>query len=269
MTKQSLKGAAIAVLLATDPTAKANAVDAAILALNAGADAFGDDAGCVPETPGRPAQPVLVDPTKTPRRRLGGVEGRAALMHAIAHIEFNAINLAFDMAARFVHEIDALGLNRAQFMEDWFSVGDDEARHFGMIADRLREMDCEYGDFSAHNGLWDAASATAGNLLARLVVAPLILEARGLDVTPGLIERLKSNGDHQSADILAIIVDEEVAHVACGKRWFDEVCQAKGLQPLETFKNLEREYFKGQQKPPFNHIARKKAGLDSDFYERK
>ncbi len=152
--------------------------------------------------------------------RLGSVQGRAALLHAVAHIEFNAINLAFDMAVRFAREADQLSLELREFVGDWIRVGGDEARHFGLIAARLKELGFRYGDFPAHDGLWEAAENTADNFLARLAVAPLILEARGLDVTPGMIRRLEGAGDNSSASILKVIYTDEIGHVACGERWF-------------------------------------------------
>ena len=265
----SLQACAVRVLLAAGADEKTTAVDHAESAIKTSTVISEPNDQGPPRRPGRPARPLLVDPTKTPRRSFGSVEGRASLIHAIGHIEFNAINLAFDMAARFGGEIGDLGLDPYQFYRDWFSVGVDEARHFRMIAGRLEALGYQYGDFAAHNGLWDAAEDTGENLLARLVVAPLILEARGLDVTPMMIKRLEAQADTHSAEILAVILQEEVAHVACGKLWFDQVCGAKGLDPLETFHGLKQDYFKGRQKPPFNHDARQRAGLEPAYYERK
>lgn len=221
----------------------------------------------VPQAPARPEKPRLASPSDVPRRRFGSEAGRAALLHAIAHIEFNAIDLAFDMAARFSGEIVKLGLNVETFIADWIKVGDDEARHFGLITARLEQFGVRYGDMPAHNGLWEAAADTAENLSARLAVAPLILEARGLDVTPDMIDRLRTAGDDESADILNIIYEDEIGHVACGQRWFYEVCTALNREPVDEFIALRTAYFKGVMKPPFNHEARAKAGLPRAFYD--
>ena len=265
----NLLEAAVAVLEAGPPPAKCAAAQAALTLLQDKA-AIGDFAAVtMPAHPARPEKPRLAAPADVPKRRLGAPQGKAALLHAIAHIEFNAIDLAFDMAARFTGEIDRLGLDAQAFITDWFGVGGDEARHFAMINQRLADFEVAYGDFPAHNGLWEAAENTSENLLARLAVAPMILEARGLDVTPGMIERLKRVGDEDSAAVLQVIYEEEIGHVACGNRWFSRVCKVRALEPAGTFHTLKDDYFRGVLKPPFNHKARKAAGLDRDFYERK
>lgn len=265
--RPSLLEAACSVLKAGNPTAKVAAAQKAAQLRSEGAP-LGDPSQIkAPASPARPEKPRLAPPGEVPRRRLGSEAGRAALLHAIAHIEFNAIDLAFDMAVRFSGEIARLGLNVDAFAADWIAVGDDEARHFGLIADRLKRFGAAYGDLPAHNGLWEAADATAENLSARLAVAPLILEARGLDVTPDMIERLRAAGDTESADILTIIYEDEIGHVACGQRWFHEVCKALNRKPTEEFTKLRKTYFKGVLKPPFNHDARAKAGLPRAFYD--
>lgn len=228
---------------------------------------MGDRLSPPPDAPARPVRPRLVPPAEVPRRRLGTPQGRAALLHAVAHIEFNAIDLAFDMAGRFVPAIRAEGLDERAFAADWIGVGGEEARHFRLLEARLAALDCRYGDHPAHNGLWEAAAKTSADPLARLAIAPLILEARGLDVTPDMIARLRSAGDRDSAAALEVIYREEVGHVACGKRWFDALCAARGLDPVETFTVLRREHFPGSLKPPFNHEARALAGLPRVFYE--
>ena len=220
-----------------------------------------------PDRPARPRHPVLLPPSQVQRRGLGSSEGRAALLHAVAHIEFNAIDLAFDMAVRFAPAIAEAGLDADVFIRDWIRVGGEEARHFRLIEDRLDALGRHYGDLPAHDGLWEAAETTHHDALSRLVVAPLILEARGLDVTPDMIERLLAVGDKESAAALEIIYTEEVGHVACGKHWFDSLCAARGLNPADTFQNLRQDCFRGQLKPPFNHKARDKAGLPRSFYE--
>jgi uncharacterized ferritin-like protein (DUF455 family) len=187
-------------------------------------------------------------------------------LHAVAHIEFNAIDLAFDLVARFGGDARIKDEDRTAFISDWISVGDDEARHFMMVRDRLKALGGDYGDLPAHDGLWTAAEATAEDLAARLAVAPMVLEARGLDVTPGMIERLRSAGDLESADILTVIYTEEVGHVAAGRRWFEAVCTAEAADPRERFQSLVSHYFKGDLKRPFNEDARAAAGLPADWY---
>ena len=209
--------------------------------------------------PGRPAKPALVAPRDTPQRGLGSTEGRAAFLHAIAHIEFNAINLALDAAYRF------RGMPEA-FYSDWASVADDEARHFSLLTARLAELGFAYGDFSAHNGLWDMAEKTADACLARMALVPRVLEARGLDVTPGMVARLRGLGDGASADILDLILREEIRHVAIGSHWFAWCCERAGLEPEGTFIALVRDEAKGAIRGPFNLPARRAAGFaDSEM----
>lgn len=217
--------------------------------------------------PSRPAKPQLVPPAQVPRRRLNAPGGRVALLHAVAHIELNAIDLAFDLIARFGGDTRLDEDQRREFISDWVRVGDDEARHYVLIADRLAELDAAYGDHPAHNGLWDAAMSTQHDLAARLAVAPLVLEARGLDVTPAMIERLKSAQDPDSAGILEIIYREEIGHVAAGAKWFLALAEAAGHDPQTHYQALVRTHFRGGLKPPFNFDARSKAGFPADFYE--
>lgn len=196
-----------------------------------------------------------------PRRNLASIEGRIALLHALAHIELNAVDLAFDMAIRFTDEIDADRLDAGVFVADWFAVGRDEARHFGMLVGRLRALGSAYGDLPAHGALWDAARRTASCVLARLCVAPLVLEARGLDVAPAMAGRLRDAGDAESALILDEILEDEIGHVRAGLRWFRSICSARNLVPDTTYAALIREHFPGGLKPPFNYAARRRAGL--------
>jgi uncharacterized ferritin-like protein (DUF455 family) len=198
-----------------------------------------------------------------PRRRaFGSTAGRTALLHALAHIELNAIDLAWDIVARFSCE----SLPRV-FFDDWAGVASDEALHFGLLAQRLADLDAQYGDLPAHDGLWESAEATAGDLLARLAVVPLVLEARGLDVTPEMAAQLERVGDPLSAGVLRRIYRDEIGHVAAGARWFQDLCHARGLDPQEVFRARVRQYFKGELKPPFNHEARAAAGFPADYYE--
>lgn len=204
--------------------------------------------------PGRPSRPQLIEPRNLAQRGLGSAEGRAALVHAIAHIEFNAINLAWDAVYRFRGMPDA-------FYADWVTVADDESRHFRLLSDRLAELGHRYGDFDAHNGLWQMAMVTAGSCLQRMALVPRVLEARGLDVTPGMIRRLRGVGDDTTADILEIILREEVAHVAAGSRWFVWCCEASGVEPESTFAELLEAHTGGTLRGPFNIEARLSAGF--------
>ena len=207
--------------------------------------------------PGRPPLPRLVHPREVPRRGLGSGAGRAAFVHAIAHIELNAIDLAWDAVYRF------RGLP-ADFYADWVQVADDEARHFTMLRARLRELGHDYGDFVAHNGLWQMTEKTAHDGLARMALVPRVLEARGLDVTPGMIERLRALGDMRTVEILETILREEVAHVAAGSRWYRWHCERAGVEPRTRFRELLQEYASGYLRGPFNIQARLLAGFDED-----
>ncbi len=215
-----------------------------------------------PQRPGRPARPVLVDPRKLPKRNAASPRGRIALLHALAHIELNAIDLAVDIVGRFAW---TSGVADARaFAADWLSVAADEARHFLMLADRLVELGASYGDLPAHDGLWDLARRTSGDLQARLALAPLVQEARGLDVTPGLIDKLRSVGDGPSAAILEAIYRDEIGHVATGHRWFERTCGADDA--ARRFAAILAD--NGVRlHPPFNAAARRAAGLTPSFLE--
>ncbi len=259
--------AAIAVLTAAEPAAKVAAAEAALAALETRRDAQAQSEAKPPPRPARPHSPTLTAPGNVPRRRLGSREGRIALLHAVAHIEFNAIDLAFDMAVRFYNVVSEAGLNGDAFLADWIHIGEEEARHFGLIEARLDEYGATYGDLPAHDGLWEAAEATAHDVAARLAIAPMTLEARGLDVTPGMIDRLTGVGDKKSAAVLETIYKDEIGHVACGERWFHALCIAEGREPKATFRALRGRYFASGLKPPFNHAARAAAGMDRTYYE--
>ena len=174
---------------------------------------------------------------------------------------------AFDMAARFHGSIADKGLDGAAFLGDWIRIGEEEARHFGLIEARLADYGAAYGDLPAHDGLWEAAEATAHDALARLAIAPMVLEARGLDVTPGMIDRLTGAGDQKSAGVLQTIYDDEIGHVRAGEKWFHAICMANGEEPTAMFRALRARYFAGALKPPFNHAARAAAGMDRAYYE--
>jgi uncharacterized ferritin-like protein (DUF455 family) len=236
-------------LCETDPVAKCAQV--ATLAAGEWLDGEFDAA----RIPGRPARPLLVHPRDVPHRGLGSVEGRAALLHAVAHIEFNAINLALDAAWRFGGMPD-------DYYADWISVAQDEARHFELLNARLAELNHAYGDCDAHNGLWEAAEKTAHDPLLRMALVPRVLEARGLDVTPGMIARLREMRDEATVAVLEVILREEVRHVAIGTRWFHHLCAQRALDPVTTFQRLLAEHGV-RLRPPLNLEARRRAGFDS------
>ena len=257
----TLSVAAVRALETADPAAKTGAVLEFATAWREGAiTQIG--AGKPPDRPARPARPELRLPRDMPRRRRAHSEtGRIALLHALAHIEFNAVDLACDIIARFTADDPP-----REFYDDWVSVAADEARHFSLLAARLDDFGAAYGDLPAHDGLWQAAMATAHDPLARLAVVPMVLEARGLDVTPGMIARLRRVGDDASADILDIIYREEISHVAAGTRWFGFLCRKRGLPETETWRGLVSKYHGGTLKPPFNEAARRESGMAPELY---
>jgi len=215
----------------------------------------------VPERPGRPARPPLLAPRDMPKRSTKPGEGRIALLHALAHIELNAVDLAWDVIGRFA---DA-DLPRS-FFDDWVRVGVEEAGHFRLLERRLAELGRGYGDLPAHDGLWQAAQETGHSLAARMAIVPLVLEARGLDVTPSLIGKADAEGDATTAAILRTIYADEKGHVAIGAKWFRFLCDREGLVAEPTFHALVRRHFRGGLKPPFNDRARSEAGLTPGFY---
>jgi len=214
-----------------------------------------------PDFPARPERPELRDPRDVPRRKPGTPAGRAALLHAIAHIELNAVDLHWDMVARFAGADMPAG-----FFDDWVRAGDEEAKHFTLLSDRLEAHGCPYGALAAHAGMWRSAAETAHDLMGRLAVVPMVLEARGLDVTPGMIAMFAKAGDDASVAVLETIYAEEVGHVAYGSKWFHFLCGRHGLDPKPEFHALVRRYFSGTLKPPFNDEKRAEAGLPLDFY---
>ncbi len=215
----------------------------------------------MPDRPGRPPAPELLSPSKMPKRgKAGSPASRIALIHALAHIELNAIDLAWDIIGRFGGQFPPA------FAADWLKVAAQEAKHFLLLSRRLRQLGATYGDLPAHDGLWEACTKTRHDAIARLAVVPMVFEARGLDVTPQLIERLQAAGDLQSAAILEIIYRDEITHVATGTKWFQAACAKAALHPESTFQNMIRTYLRGGLKPPFNHKARILAGLYPIFY---
>ncbi len=260
--RESVTAGAVAVLTTADADAKAGfAIALGDIWQEADDLVLGDSRP--PPRPARPPHPVLLAPGKVPRRRINrGLKGRIALLHALAHIELNAIDLACDIIARFAPTAD---LPEA-FTIDWIRVASDEARHFRLLSARLQDFETRYGDLPAHDGLWEAAENTAHDLRARLAVVPLVLEARGLDVTPMMIEKLRAAEDDESADILEIIHRDEITHVAAGQRWFHHLCECDGMDPPIAFQNYVRDYFKGELKPPFNDASRSAAGMPKSYY---
>lgn len=214
-----------------------------------------------PLHPSRPARPELLSPRDVPRRRPGSQAGRIALLHAVAHIELNAVDLHWDIIARFGHVPMPIG-----FYDDWVKCAEEESRHFNMVCDCLESLDSHYGALPAHAGMWRAAEDTAHDLMGRLAVVPMVLEARGLDVTPGMIEVFRKAGSEQAVNALEVIYAEEVAHVAYGSKWFHFLCGRENADPKEVFHELVRRYFHGALKPPFNEEKRAEAGLPPDFY---
>lgn len=257
---ENLFNAAYQCLLVSDPDEKVKQTKSlcgqwADLSLDVKNKAIADPTALVElSEPGRPAKPVLVDPRKLPRRGMSSPENVAALLHAITHIEFNAINLALDAVFRF-REMPV------GFYDDWLQVADEEASHFQLLQTRLKDTGYEYGDFDAHNGLWDMAMCTAHDVMIRMALVPRVMEARGLDVTPGIIERFRSIGDKESVAVLEVIMREEVGHVEIGSRWFHYLCDQRKLPREETYLDLMNQYAKGKVKPPLHRDARLSAGF--------
>ena len=214
-----------------------------------------------PLRPARPEAPPLLDPRDVPKRKPGTDAGRKALLHAVAHIELNAVDLHWDIIARFSDVEMPLG-----FYDDWVKAGDEEAKHFNLMADCLEELGSFYGDLPAHAGMWRAAEDTATDFMGRLAVVPMILEARGLDVTPGMIELFKRAKATSAVNALEVIYAEEVGHVAYGSKWFHFLCGRENLDPKEAFHELVRRYFHSTLRPPFNDEKRAEAGIPPDFY---
>ena len=208
---------------------------------------------------GRPQKPDLVAPDQVQKRKMSTPEGYAAMLHAICHIEFNAINLALDAAYRFRTLPPA-------FTADWLRVAKEEAYHFSLMRSRLNAHGFDYGDFEAHNHLWDMAYKTAFDPLLRMALVPRVLEARGLDVTPATVDRFRAAGDVASAKILSRIYNDEIRHVTAGTVWFNQKCDEMGFNAVETWQSLVKSRFRGSVKPPFNDSARGEAGLTQDYY---
>jgi uncharacterized ferritin-like protein (DUF455 family) len=246
--QQALAAAALA-----DPQAKA----AAARAIDTGLGSSGAEGVLepLPGVPGRPAVPVLVHPSQLESRKLGTRSGRAALLHALTHIEFNAIDLALDAAWRFAAMPEA-------YYRDWLHVAAEEAHHFELLRAHLKTLGHDYGDFPAHNGLWEMAERTQDDLLARLALVPRTLEARGLDAAPPIRAKLAAAGDDAAAAILDIILRDEIGHVAIGNRWFRWLCRERGVDPMSAYRTLARQHHAPVLRGPFNLNARRAAGFD-------
>ncbi|MEM9148052.1 MAG: ferritin-like domain-containing protein [Pseudomonadota bacterium] len=261
---QGLAKAAERILRTGDPwekTALSRATAAAWFEARAEGDEPPIGVAAPPEAPARPERPELLDPRKVPRRRTGTAAGRAALLHAVAHIELNAVDLHWDIVARFSGERLPIG-----FFDDWARAADEESKHFQLLSDRLEAHGVPYGALPAHAGMWRSAAATADDLLGRLAVVPMVLEARGLDVTPDMIAMFEKAEDEASVAALRTIYAEEVGHVAYGSKWFHFLCGRSDSDPKPLFHTLVQRYFDGALRPPFNDEKRAEAGLPLDFY---
>ncbi len=220
----------------------------------------------LPMRPARPEKPELRHAYDMPKRgKAGSEKTKIALLHAIAHIELNAIDLAWDVLAR-KFELNGFKLPKA-FYDDWIKVADDEAKHHLMLEERLSDFGATYGDLPAHDGLWESSIKTAYDFAARLAIVPMVLEARGLDVTPNMIAMMKAQGDQKTADMLQIIHDDEITHVEAGTTWFKAWCAHTSRDVEEYWQELVRTYFDGRLKSPFNHPSREEAGMIRDWYE--
>ncbi len=248
----SLRIAALGPLCETDAVRKAQATLALDLTLPVRATEVLTPHAPIP---GRPAKPELVAHILLKPKPLSTLEGRALLVHSVAHIELNAIDLALDVVWRFPDLPDA-------FYTDWTRIAQEEAKHFMLLREHLRSLGYDYGDFPAHNALWEMAERTQGDVLARIGIVPRTLEARGLDASPGVKNKLIGAGDHQAGQILDVILDEEIGHVAAGNRWYRHLCQARGLDPVATYAALIAQYDAPKLRPPFNMAARRLAGFD-------
>ncbi|AEG49211.1 protein of unknown function DUF455 [Sphingobium chlorophenolicum L-1] len=248
------------VLMTPDPVAKLMAARAVARNWRLGRLAHRFDAA-MPDRPARPEKPELLPPNRMPKRgRIGSERARIAMLHALAHIEFVAIDLAFDLIGRFGGEFPP------EFTDEWMRVGADEAMHFALLDRRLRQLGSHYGALPAHDGLWQAASETAHDALARLAIVPMVLEARALDITPATIERFEGAGDEASARMLRRIMTDEIRHVAAGTTWFRHATKRLGVDPANHYQILVKRHFRGSVKPPFNDSARRQAGLTREFY---
>ncbi len=263
---QGLAQAAVAVLTTADPALKVATARAVATAWRSGAIA--EIGHCLP--PDRPARldvPVLLAPRLMPKRSLQPGKGKQAMLHAIAHIEFTAIDLAWDMVARFTASTANDEAIPRAFYDDWVTVGVEEAEHFALLEGHLQSLGSGYGAFPAHDGLWEIAMKTAGSLSARLALVPLTHEARGLDTTPGSVQRVREAGDDALATTFERIYHDEIRHVAVGSRWLCWLAEREGISPSALYQREVRQHYRGGLKPPFNHAARLAAGMAREWYE--
>lgn len=251
---QNLRAAVLCPLLAQNAVQKAELTLALSLDLPIDTMAIVSDPGGIP---GRPAKPELVAHTSLKSKPLTSPEGRALLLHAIAHIELNAIDLALDVVWRFA------GMPE-DFYRDWVRIAKEEAKHFLLIQQHMVGMGFDYGHFPAHNSLWEMAERTRADIVARIGLVPRTMEARGLDASPGVKNKLISAGDHAAGRIMDIILEEEIGHVAAGNRWYRYVCETKGLDPISTYRQLIQQYDAPKLKSPYNLQARRLAGFEEE-----
>lgn len=260
----TLAGCADAVLRTADGRAKttlARASAAAWRASRAAGIPMPLGRASPPDHPARPDRPELLSPRDVPKRKPGSPTGRIALLHAVAHIELNAVDLHWDLIARFSTTPMPPG-----FYDDWVKAADEEAKHFTLVCACLDRLGSHYGAMPAHAGMWRAATDTAQDFMGRLAVVPMVLEARGLDVTPGMIGVFERAGDSASVEALQIIYADEVHHVAYGSKWFHFLCGRENIDPKDAFHGLVQRYFHGPLKGPFNEEKRAEAGIPPDFY---
>ena len=248
----SLREQALRLLLLPDADLKAAHTRAVDLSGTSGANQVLEEPAGIP---GRPALPSLVPPAQVPRRSMATPQGRAALIHALAHIELNAIDLALDLCWRF-------GAMPDDFYRQWMRIAQEEALHFELLRDHLRSLGFAYGDFPAHNGLWEMALKTRHDLIARVALVPRLLEARGLDASPPIKAKLVATGDIRAGEILDIILRDEIGHVAVGNHWYKLLCAQRALDPVDTFRELASRYQAPRLHGPFNLDARRAAGFD-------
>ncbi len=259
MLGSELRASALSLLCDGDVLRKIDGVRQLSLARKQGGVTLATDAALVAtaSVPGRPPRPLLVPPGQVRHRSMRDVEGRAALIHALAHIEFNAVNLALDAIWRFAGMPD-------DYYADWLQVADEEALHFTLLARHLQSIGFVYGDFPAHDSLWEMAQKTSGDLLARMALVPRTLEARGLDASPAVRAKLAQAGEIAAAGILDIILADEIGHVAVGNRWYAWLCQRAQRDPLQTYRELAAQYRAPQPRGPFNLAARRAAGFTDE-----
>lgn len=261
---ESLAACAVDVLTTADgvaKTAKSRRFAAAWQAARTAGTPFPVGTASPPLRPSRPDRPELLSPRDVPHRGAGTLEGRIGMLHAIAHIELNAVDLHWDIIARFSHVPMPAG-----FADDWVRAADEESKHFNLVCGCLEALGSHYGALPAHAGMWRAAEDTADDLMGRLAIVPMVLEARGLDVTPGIIALFRQAKDKAAVAALETIYSEEVSHVAYGSKWFHFLCGREDLDPKIVFHDLVQKYFHGGLKPPFNDAARAEAGIPPDFY---